>query len=238
MKAMILAAGRGTRLRPLTYTVPKALVPVRGKPMLQWVIERLRAAGADHIAVNAHHLADQIFSFVRNNRFGVHVEVLHEPELLETGGAIAHAYPFLKDTKPVMVHNVDMFSNIDLVQVWNAHAANDAPVTLAVDRPGGEQPFLIDGGGVIVGARNTVSHTQVRCGKEDEQVTEVRFCGVHVISQQFLESLCQRKTAGISIADLYLDYAREGMNIKTFDVGDRFSHDIGTVERYEQINKT
>ncbi|MCH5216741.1 MAG: NTP transferase domain-containing protein, partial [Muribaculaceae bacterium] len=113
MKVLILAAGVGSRLRPLTDTMPKALVPVCGVPMLQHVILRLKGFGFDDLVINVHHFANQIIDFLNtNDNFGVKIAISHEEdELLDTGGAILHAASLLGDNEPVLVHNVDILSN-------------------------------------------------------------------------------------------------------------------------------
>ncbi|WP_294082261.1 nucleotidyltransferase family protein [Proteiniphilum sp. UBA5384] len=121
MKAMIFAAGLGTRLKPLTNTMPKALVPVGGKPLLQHTIEKLKASGFDEIIINVHHFAGQIIDFVEANHcFGIHIEFSDEREkLLDTGGGIKKTAPFFNDNKPFLVHNVDILSNIDLRKLYD-----------------------------------------------------------------------------------------------------------------------
>ncbi len=126
---MIFAAGLGTRLKPLTDTMPKALVPVGGKPLLQHAIEKLKAAGFDEIIINVHHFAPQIIDFVEaNHHFGIHIEFSDEQEkLLDTGGGIKKASPFFNDNKPFLVHNVDILSNTDLRKLYEAHAQSHIP---------------------------------------------------------------------------------------------------------------
>jgi NDP-sugar pyrophosphorylase family protein len=116
MKAMILAAGLGTRLKPLTDTMPKALVPVGGKPLLQHNIEKLKAAGFDELIININHFAEQIIDFVQaNDYFGIHIEFSDEREnLLDTGGGIKKAAWFFDDDRPFLIHNADILSNINL----------------------------------------------------------------------------------------------------------------------------
>ncbi|RNC66230.1 nucleotidyltransferase family protein [Proteiniphilum sp. X52] len=137
MKAMIFAAGLGTRLKPLTDTMPKALVPIGGKPLLQHAIEKLKAAGFDEIIINAHHFAGQIIDFVEANRhFGIHIEFSDEREkLLDTGGGIKKASPFFNDNKPFLVHNVDILSNIDLRKLYEAHARSRVPDSKNLSAP-------------------------------------------------------------------------------------------------------
>ncbi|MDY9917597.1 MAG: nucleotidyltransferase family protein [Proteiniphilum sp.] len=137
MKAMIFAAGMGTRLKPLTDTIPKALVPVGGKPLLQHAIGKLKAAGFDEIIINVHHFAEQIIDFVEaNHHFGIHIEFSDEREkLLDTGGGIKKASPFFNDNKPFLVHNVDILSNIDLRKLYETHARSSVPDSKNLSTP-------------------------------------------------------------------------------------------------------
>ena len=123
MKAMIFAAGLGTRLKPLTDNTPKALIPINGKPMLEHVILKLKDAGFHQIAINIHHLGDQIIDFLAaNNNFGVQIYLSDERDyLLDTGGGIKHAAAFLQGNEPFLIHNVDIMSNIDLRALYNHH---------------------------------------------------------------------------------------------------------------------
>ena len=120
MKAMIFAAGLGTRLRPLTDNMPKALVPVAGKPMLQHVIERMKAAGFNDITINIHHFGEQIIDFVQaNQQFGITIHISDERgELLDTGGGIKKARPFLDGDEPFLVHNADILTDVDLHKLY------------------------------------------------------------------------------------------------------------------------
>lgn len=115
MKAMIFAAGLGTRLKPLTDNTPKALLPINGKPMLEHVILKLKDAGFHQIVINVHHLGDQIIDFLAaNNNFGIQIHISDERDyLLDTGGGIKHAASFLQGNEPFLIHNVDIISNID-----------------------------------------------------------------------------------------------------------------------------
>ena len=132
MKAMIFAAGMGTRLKPLTDTIPKALVPVAGKPLLQHLIEKLRNYGFDEIIINIHHFADQIIDFVASeNHFNIRIEFSDErEELLDTGGGVNKASWFFDDGKPFLVHNVDILSTIDLTALYTSHISNNVLATL------------------------------------------------------------------------------------------------------------
>ena len=131
---MIFAAGLGSRLKPLTDNLPKALVPVAGKPMLEHVILKLKAAGFNEIVINIHHLGQQIIDFLEaNNNFGVQIHISDERDyLLDTGGGIKKATRFLMGDEPFLVHNVDILSNVDLKQLYQHHAEGKALATLLV----------------------------------------------------------------------------------------------------------
>ena len=133
---MIFAAGLGTRLKPITDNLPKALVPIAGKPLLEHVILKLKTAGFDEIIINIHHFPDQIIDFMKaNNNFGIRIEVSDErDELLDTGGGIRKVAWFFDDGKPFLVHNVDILSNIDLVELYNQHISTNSLATLVVSQ--------------------------------------------------------------------------------------------------------
>ena len=116
MKAMIFAAGLGTRLKPLTDTMPKAMVPIKRKPLLEHQIMRLKESGFNHLVINVHHFADQIIDFLNeNNDFGLKIDISDERDLLlETGGGVKRAAHFFSDDEPFLIHNVDILSNVDL----------------------------------------------------------------------------------------------------------------------------
>lgn len=134
MKAFIFAAGLGTRLKPITDTMPKALVPVAGKPLLEHVITKLIGQGFNEIIINIHHFPDQIISFLKaKNNFGIRIEISDEREaLLDTGGAIRKAAWFFDDGKPYLVHNMDILSNADLHALYNEHVHSGCLATLVV----------------------------------------------------------------------------------------------------------
>ena len=132
MKALVFAAGLGTRLRPLTDHQPKALVPVGGVPMLERVIGRLKAAGFDEITVNVHHFGQQIIDFLQaKQNFGLTIHVSDERnQLLDTGGGILKARPYLDGNEPFLVHNADIMTDIDLGAIYRKHVESQAHATL------------------------------------------------------------------------------------------------------------
>ena len=146
MKAMIFAAGLGTRLRPLTDHMPKALVPVAGKPMLERVILRLKEAGFNEITVNIHHFGEQIIDFLRaHDNFGTEIHISDERGmLLDTGGGIKKARPFLDGQEPFLVHNADILTDIDLAGLYRHHLESDAESTLLVSERKTSRYLLFD----------------------------------------------------------------------------------------------
>lgn len=143
---MIFAAGLGTRLRPLTDHTPKALVSVAGKPMLERVILRLKEAGFNDITVNIHHFGEQIIKFLRaNNDFGITIHLSDERDmLLDTGGGIKKARPFLDDNEPFLVHNADILSDINLAELYRHHRESNAEATLLVSQRQTSRYLLLD----------------------------------------------------------------------------------------------
>ena len=185
MKALVFAAGLGTRLKPLTDTMPKALVPVAGEALLSRVMRKLTAAGYDDIVINVHHFADQIRDYVAaHDDFGVKVSFSDETDLLrETGGGIRHAAPLLAGDEPFLVHNVDILSNLDLTWFRAQHQPGDLSTILVSDRPT-QRYFLFDEEGLLVGWTNLATG-EVRspyAGIDPDCCTRLAFAGIHCIS--------------------------------------------------------
>lgn len=207
MKAMIFAAGMGTRLKPLTDTMPKALVPVGGKPLLAWQLDKLVAAGATNIIVNIHHFANQVEQYLADYVLpeGVCVHISDErTALLETGGALKKAAPWLAaDDGPVLVHNVDILSNVDLK---NFYARNrSAGTTLLVSERSTNRYLLFDESGRLMGWTNTQTG-EVRSPYAKERLADCRkyaFSGIQLVSPD-LFPLMKGWPERFSIIDFYL----------------------------------
>ena len=146
MRAMILAAGLGTRLKPLTENKPKALVEIKGVPLLEIVIINLIKNGFTDIIINVHHFANQIIEFLKlKNNFNVNIEISDEiNKILDTGGGIYHAKWFLEKSKAFLVYNVDIISDINLVELYNAHLQSDSIATLATKNRETSRQLLFD----------------------------------------------------------------------------------------------
>jgi NDP-sugar pyrophosphorylase family protein len=225
MKAMILAAGIGTRLRPLTDTVPKALVEVGGMPMLEIVARRLINAGVTEIIVNTHHHAQQVADFLKaKNNFGIRIEVSYEAELLETGGGLKNAARFFDDGKPFMLHNVDAFSSIDLKAIQAAHAKNGALATMAVAPRETKRPLAFGPDGLL---RGRWSDTP-----EFADCAKVGYNLVQVFEPEFLKEL--KETGKFSLMSAELRMAAEGKKIAAFRTDGSIWVDIGNMQNLQK----
>ncbi|MGO9340684.1 MAG: NDP-sugar synthase [Terracidiphilus sp.] len=237
MKAMILAAGLGTRLRPLTDDRPKALVTVAGRTLLQIAIDRLSVFGVREVIVNAHHHADMIVDYLRaNHNFGMRIEISREPVLLDTGGGLKRAAWFFleggEDAQlPFIVHNVDVISSIDLERMVRYHTERDALATLAVQERESSRQLLFDEHGQLCGrhavreANDNESRSQLSPAVHGKALA---FSGVHVVSPRLLEKL--EMEGAFSIVDAYLHLAAMGEKIIAYRADECYWRDLGRPE--------
>lgn len=208
MKAMIFAAGLGTRLRPLTDHMPKALVPVCGEPLLYHVITKLKAAGYDELVVNVHHFAEQIVDYLATHDFGVPIHISDESDaLLETGGGILHARPFLQGGEaPFLVHNVDILSNLDLAW-FRQQTPPEALATLLVSERQTSRYLLFDDSMHLCGWMD-IRTGEVRSpypGLDPSRCRRLAFSGIHNLSPRIFEAFSEMAVpARFPIMDFYL----------------------------------
>ena len=226
---MIFAAGLGSRLKPLTDNMPKALVPVAGKPMLEHVILKLKEAGFDQIVINIHHLGQQIIDFLQaNNNFGVKIYISDERDyLLDTGGGIKKAALFLQGDEPFLVHNVDILSNVDLKLLYQQHVNNNALATLLVSQRQTSRYLLFNQENKLCGWR-THAPGEVKSFSpsfDPQQYTEYAFGGIHVMSPKILDWM-EEWTGKFSIIQFYLSicartdiHAFPSSNLRLLDIG-------------------
>ncbi len=234
-QAMIFAAGRGTRLKPLTDSTPKALVKVGSKTMFDHVAERLLKAGAQQLVVNVHHLGSLIVDHIRKHYAGVPVYISYEPdELLETGGGLRKAAHLLMPELPVIVHNVDVLSDIDLVGLLEYHLANKALATLAVRKRDTSRYFLFDAGNRLHGWENITSGQKIVPLLTDTPLTRKAFSGIHVINQQLFNHFPTEQR--FPMVDLYLKLCAEE-KIIGFDHSEGYWTDIGKPEQLEEAER-
>lgn len=230
MKAMIFAAGLGTRLKPITDTLPKALVPVGGQPLLYHVIGKLRDAGYNELVVNVHHFAEKIKDYLADNDFGVKISVSDESEeLLETGGGIAHAAPLLLPTdEPILIHNVDILSNLDIAWL-RSQTRPEALSTLLVSQRETSRYLLFDGEMRLVGWTN-VATGEVRSpypNLNPDHYHKLAFSGIHNVSPAIFEAFEKAGFSGrFPIMDFYIQecknypiYGVMARDLKLVDVG-------------------
>lgn len=205
MQAMIFAAGLGTRLKPLTDTMPKALVPVGGKPLIERVIDKLKSSGVDKVVVNVHHFARQVVDYLQaNSNFGIDIRISDESsQLLDTGGGLKKAAPLFSADDPILIHNVDILSNVDLTQLYES--GKDADATLLVSERNTKRYLLFDDGMRLVGWTN-IETGEVKSPYRDLDVSRCKmfaFSGIHIFSP-CLFPLMGGFTDKFGIIDFYL----------------------------------
>jgi NDP-sugar pyrophosphorylase family protein len=235
MKAMILAAGLGTRLRPLTDNRPKALVEVGGRTLLEITISRLRTFGIREVIINVHHFASMVVDYLKSNdNFGMRIEISREDILLDTGGGLKQAawfFPEGSPEEPFILHNVDVISTIDLERMLQAHAASRALVTLAVQDRETSRYLLFDENNELCGRRSGRDNVPelVRSSKSTQPLA---FSGVHVISLRFLPMMLEQ--GAFSIIESYMRLAAQGERILAFRADEYYWRDLGKPENVAQ----
>lgn len=235
MKAMVLAAGLGTRLRPLTNDRPKALVEINGRTLLEITLTRLQSFGVNEAIVNVHHFADMILDYlVAKQNFGMRIEISREDELLDTGGGLKRAgWFFLEDCRdePFLLHNVDVLSDIDLAQMMQFHNERCALATLAVQERQSSRHLLFDQQGQLCG-RRFEREQRTELARPVEPLEAFAFCGIHAISPRLLGMMTE--TGTFSIIETYLHLASRDEKIMALRADESYWRDLGTLESLEQ----
>jgi len=251
MKAMILAAGLGTRLKPLTDTRPKALVELSGRTLLEITLTRLRSFGITEVIINVHHFADQVIAYLKShNNFGLRIEISREEVLLDTGGGLKKAaWFFLEDSsrldEPFLLHNVDVISNIDLRRMLQFHTENQALATLAVQTRETSRPLLFDNNNQLRGRRleanlplatshsplpqvpeqSPKTHEPLPQSPEPSPLQSLAFSGIHIISPRLLPMLTEEGV--FSIIPSYVRLSAQGQKIQAFRADQFYWRDLG-----------
>ena len=239
MRAMILAAGLGTRLRPLTDDRPKALVEVAGRTLVEITLTRLSSDGIRDVIINVHHFADRIVDYLKAHKnFGMRIEISWEDVLLDTGGGLKKAgWFFLEDAaadEPFILHNVDVLSTIDLRRMVEAHVEKKALATLAVEQRDSSRVLLFDENLRLCGRRaGRDLEPEIVCPSAN--LRPLAFCGVHVISPRFLRMM--QEDGVFSIIDSYLQLASRGENILGFPADEYYWRDVGKFEQVQQADE-
>jgi len=249
MKAMVLAAGLGTRLRPLTNDRPKALVEVCGRTLLEITLTRLRDFGIRDVIINVHHYADMVIDRVKAaGNFGMHIEFSREDVLLDTGGGLKKAAWFFLENadpsgnpgasaakdEPFILHNVDVISNIDLQRMVEVHKESAALATLAVQERKTSRYLLFNDHLQLCG-RRLVKEDKTEIARSSEHLCELAFAGIHVISRRIFPLLTEE---GIfSIVPAYLRLAAQGENLQAFRADEYYWRDLGNPENIQQAEQ-
>ncbi len=231
MRAFVLAAGYGKRLRPYTAEVPKALVKVQGVPMIEIVVERLKKFGITDIVVNLHHYGSKIEQYIKEkNFFGINIRFSYEDELLDTGGAIKHASHLLNDGRPVLLHNVDILSDIDLASFTGEFEHKNADVLLAVKDRKTTRYLLFDKDNRLQGWENIKTGEKILRQYADlSSLNPLAFSGIHIIGNNALEKLFFYPEDKFSITKFYLEYMEE-LGIYGYPHNDDFVMDLGKLD--------
>ena len=229
MKAMILAAGLGSRLMPLTRTIPKALVLFRQKPILEHLILRLKQAGITEIIINVHHFPGQITDFLQEKRFfDIRIEISFEQDLLDTGGGLKKAQWFFDDGQPLLLHNVDVVSNLDINRMLEHHLHKNSLATLAVRSRSTSRFLLFDADDRLIGWEDQSLQQQKIMVPFSAEPRSFSFMGIHIISPGIFAHLPQAQK--FSIITAYLDLAAQRKAICAFNA-DGFSWaDLGRLQ--------
>jgi N-acetyl-alpha-D-muramate 1-phosphate uridylyltransferase len=236
MKAFILAAGLGTRLKPLTDTKPKALVEVNGITLLELIINRLQQAGFNKIIVNVHHFAGQIIDFLKSkNNFGVDIVISDESDLLlDTGGGLKKIAKYFDSQEPLLIHNVDIFSDIDLGQLYQFHKETGKITTLAVQDRKSSRYFLFDEQKDLCGWKN-ISTNEVKTTRSSiGEIKQLAFSGIQVVESSIFNYMPDEKV--FSLVDLYLSTAKKEQ-ITYFDHTNSTFLDLGKKEKLAEAEK-
>lgn len=237
MKAMILAAGLGTRLRPLTNDRPKALVEVAGRTLLEITIRRLHSFGVDEFIVNTHHFADLVADYLRaHNNFDLRIEVSREEILLDTGGGLRRAAAFFLEKNadsdaPFLLHNVDVLSAIDLGKMVRFHLQRGALATLAVQQRPSSRQLIFDEQGQLCG-RKAGHDAEAEWARAAGHPEELAFAGIHVLSPRIFSEMSE--DGAFSIIPTYLRLAGRGEKILAYRADGLYWRDLGRPESVAQ----
>lgn len=233
MKAMIFAAGLGTRLKPITNDRPKALAEIHGTPLLEIIIRRLISYGFNEIIVNVHHFAERVLDFLESkNNFGINLQISDETdELLDTGGGLKKASWFFDDNEPFLVHNVDTLTDIDLLDYYNFHKQNNALATVLVRHRPGSRFFLFDENRRLCGWENVISNEKIIVSNPNTKLEQIAFSCLHVIHPSIFRLIDEKGC--FSIINVYLRLAK---SYKIMGYVDDTSYwlDVGTPEKLKR----
>ena len=233
MRAMILAAGLGTRLKPLTDSTPKALIKIKDRTLLELQIKKLKAEGFDKIIINVHHFADTVKRYLeQNNFFDCSIEISDESErLLDTGGGLKKAAHFFSDAKPFLVYNVDILSNISLKKLMEFHLASKSIATLAVQKRESSRKFLFDKNNILCGWISEKSGEKIITNDEQSEFFPYSFSGIQVVDPKIFKYFPDKDV--FSLVEFYLTAANREKIIGYVHNEDEWI-DLGKIENIKK----
>ena len=229
MKALILAAGFGSRLKPITEKIPKALVQINGRTLLEIIVQRLIASGCSEIIINVHHLADQIKEYlVSQGNFGIKIEISDESDkLLDTGGGLKKVQWFFTHGQSFLVHNIDIISDIDLALFYRHHFRSEALITLAVQKRESSRYLLFDQEKNLCGWKNIKTNESIIVRDPIGQMDQFAFSGIQVADPKIFYMMPNKDT--FSLIDFFLAVAPKH-DITYYDHSNSLFIDAGKIE--------
>ncbi|NOS85788.1 MAG: nucleotidyltransferase family protein [Ignavibacteria bacterium] len=223
-KAFILAAGFGLRLRPLTDSMPKALVLYKGRPMIENVIDKLTSYGIDEIYINTHHLAEKMNEYFSQRTGMGNITLIHESQILGTGGAIMNASRNLSDADDILIYNTDVDCNLDIGNFFEFHLKNRGIATLCVQRRATSRYLLCSSSGKLEG--RTENGENIIYTLHKGEILERAFCGIHIINKRIFDVLGQNDQ-NFEIIPAYMNIIKNNENIYTYDITEIYWKDLG-----------
>ncbi len=231
---MILAAGFGTRLQPITDSLPKALVPFMGKPMIEYAIKKMKEFGVEKIVVNVHHKREMMIDFFKQNNFGIPIIISDEKEEhLLTGGGIKNASQYFGGCEQVLVHNADVLSSLSYGKMINYHIKKNADITLSVRSTNDTRVLCFDKNLILTGWKNKITGDKI-IAIQNSSPTEYGFNGIYVLNKKAISSLPVKKK--FSIVDFFLDYTKDNRVIGFVDKSP-YRFDLGSIEKIKIAEK-
>jgi len=236
MKAMILAAGKGTRLKGLTENKPKALVEINGTPMLGLLLQKLKRQGFGQILINIHHFGAMILDYLEeNNHFGLDIQISDERDkLLDTGGALVKAASFFKGDKPVLIHNVDILSDIDLHSFMTSFSKTDTMAGLLVRQRSTQRVLLFDKQMNLTGWTNLTTGQYKWVNQPQKEATPFAYSGIWIVRPGFINAIPLK--GSFSIIDAWLLLAKS-QSVRGFVDNTAQWYDLGTKEKIKEAQK-
>ncbi len=229
---MILAAGYGTRLKPLTDRIPKALLEINDKPLIRIVIEKLKRSGIGEIVVNVHHHREQVIRYFSENDFGIKIHLSVEENILGTGGGIKKAVKYLSGVDSFLVYNADVISDIDLTKLFDYHSAKKSLATLAIQKRDTTRALIFNSGHLLTG--RIAGGKEIKYTETPQETYLAGFCGVHIISQNIFDSF--EEDDCFDIFTTYFRLVKSGKIISGYDIGDTKWIDAGTLDNFTKLN--